>query len=99
MLLAVCLASPLFFAPLWSAGSPERGSAVPALAEALRVDLNTATLEQLCTLPQVGEARAQEILEYRQTHGPFRTVEDVCAVRGISLKIVEEWGGLAYVSE
>lgn len=98
VLLLVCLASPLFFAPLWSAGSPERGAGLPDLADALRVDLNTATLEQLCTLPGIGEVRAAAILEYRQAHGLFSALEDVMMVKGISERIVEGWGDLAYVS-
>lgn len=97
-LLLVCLASPLFFAPLWSAGSPERGAGLPDLTDALRVDLNTATQEQLCSLPGIGEVRAAAILEYRQAHGPFAALEDVLMVKGISERIVEGWGGLAYVS-
>lgn len=48
------------------------------------VNVNTATLEELCTLPQIGEKRAQAILEYREEHGPFSRVEEICEVDGIS---------------
>jgi len=42
-----------------------------------------ATLEQLDALPGVGPVTAQKILDYRQKHGSFRTVNDLDAVPGI----------------
>lgn len=47
------------------------------------VDINTATKEQLDTLPGVGPATADKIIEYRQTNGPFKSIEDLKNVRGI----------------
>jgi competence protein ComEA len=47
------------------------------------VNLNTATLEQLQTLPGVGPVLAQRILDYRDQHGGFRTVADLRKVTGI----------------
>ena len=47
------------------------------------VDLNTATAEQLDTLPGVGPATAAAIIDYRQRHGPFRSIGDLAQVRGI----------------
>ncbi len=47
------------------------------------VDLNTATAEQLDTLPGVGPSTAQSILDYRQQHGRFATVDELLEVRGI----------------
>lgn len=98
VLVIVCGASPLFFAPFSQADPPQPCGQPAALEELLRVDLNTATLEQLCTLPGIGEVRAGAILEFRQAHGGFDCLEEVCAVKGISQKTVDGWNGLAYVS-
>jgi competence protein ComEA len=48
------------------------------------LDLNTATAEQLKQLPAVGPGMANAIVEFREKSGPFRRVEDLLAVRGIT---------------
>lgn len=51
------------------------------------VNINTATLEELETLPSIGEVRAQAIITYRETNGGFRTIDDIKEVSGIGEKI------------
>jgi competence protein ComEA len=47
------------------------------------VNLNSATAEQLDTLPGIGPATAAAIISDRDAHGPFRSVNDLGRVRGI----------------
>lgn len=48
-----------------------------------KVNLNAATLEQLMTLRGIGEARARDIIAYREKHGDFQRIEDIKKVSGI----------------
>jgi competence ComEA-like helix-hairpin-helix protein len=48
------------------------------------LDLNTATADQLAQLPGIGPKTAQSIVNFRKASGPFRRVEDLLAIRGIS---------------
>ena len=55
-----------------------------------KVSLATATAEELDELPGVGPVTAQNILDYRSEHGPFRSVEDLDAVPGIGPARIEQ---------
>ncbi len=48
-----------------------------------RVDLNTAGMAELTALPGIGEAKAERILAYRESHGGFSAAEDIMKVEGI----------------
>ncbi len=48
-----------------------------------RINLNTATKAQLMTLSGIGEIRAEDIIRYREEHGPFEQIEDIMKVSGI----------------
>ena len=63
------------------------------------VDINTAGLEELDTLPGIGPARAQAILDYREEHGPFRYVEELVYVDGIGEGILADLMDLVTVGE
>ena len=55
-----------------------------------KLDLNTATQEELDALPGIGPVKAEAILQYREESGPFRTVEEIMEVEGIGEKTLEQ---------
>ena len=48
-----------------------------------KLDINLATAEELCKLNGIGEKRAADIIEYRETNGNFKKIEDIMKVKGI----------------
>ena len=56
-----------------------------------KVNINTATVEELKTLKGVGEKKAEAIIEYRKKNGSFQTKEDLMKVRGIGKKLFESF--------
>lgn len=63
--------------------SPESRSSNPALPGQQRININTASKEQLESLPGIGPVMAQAILDHRQAHGPFASAEAIQDVDGI----------------
>ena len=75
----------------------EEAEAIPAGATSKevskegKVNINTATVEELKTLKGVGEKKAEAIIEYRKKNGSFKTKEDLMKVRGIGKKLFESF--------
>ncbi len=62
------------------------------------VDINRADLDQLATLPGIGEKIAERINAYREENGPFKSVDDLLNVKGIGPKMLEKIRPLITVS-
>jgi len=68
---------------------PAADPAAPGVASDGRIDLNTADLSALDTLPRIGPAIAQRIIDWREANGPLSSVDDLLSVSGIGPKMVE----------
>lgn len=61
------------------------------------LDINRATADELRLLPNIGSALARRIVDYRQQHGPFSSMQALTAVRGIGARTVSKLEGLVSV--
>jgi len=68
---------------------------LPRFIEVAPVDVNTATADALISLPGIGPALAQRILDFRAANGPFGSIEELAKVSGIGLQTVAGLKGLA----
>ena len=83
--LALAMAALLVSGTAMAAGKP---------APTAKVNLNTASIEQLTTLPGVGPKLAARIVEYRQKSGTFRSTQELINVKGVGEKSfakIEAW--------
>ncbi|MFA7025765.1 MAG: helix-hairpin-helix domain-containing protein, partial [Candidatus Cloacimonadaceae bacterium] len=66
-----------------SARSSKAAKSSPKPAPTAPVNINTASLETLCSLSGIGPVKAQAIIDYRAQHGPFSSPQDLIKVKGI----------------
>ena len=76
-----------FFVCCGTAASPPQKKKAPPASP---LDLNVATVEQLEQLPGIGPATAKAIVQFREKSGPYRRVEDLLAIRGITKRKLEK---------
>ena len=55
----------------------------PSVTSEGKININTASVSELCKLNGIGEKRANDIIEYRENHGGFKKIEDIMKVKGI----------------
>ncbi len=53
-----------------------------------KLDINSATIQQLASLPGIGPKMARRIIQWREENGPFQTVADLKKVKGVGDKIL-----------
>ena len=88
------------FAPAVFLGKPDliavpndehpQNRAQPTRNKPALLNINTASTEELQTLPNIGEATAQRIVDYRTQHGNFTSVDAIQNVKGIGAKTLEK---------
>jgi competence protein ComEA len=73
------------YAPTSSSSAPFQvvSTQGPSSSNADLININTATLEKLDSLPGIGPTTAQKIIDYRAQHGPFQQIEEIMNVSGI----------------
>ena len=72
------------------AASPQPSVRRSAPSDGSRININTATFQELQTVRGIGPTMAQRIIEYRQTSGRFATIDDLTNVKGIGEKTLEK---------
>ena len=88
------------FAPAMFLGKPDliavpndqhsQNRAQPTRNKPALLNINTASTEELQTLPNIGETTAQRIVDYRTQHGDFTSVDALQNVKGIGAKTLEK---------
>ncbi len=81
----------LFLAPCLLEAKPEH---TPG-----KVNINSATLDIITTLPGIGKVTAEKIIKYRDEHGKFKKKEDLITIKGIGQKKFEKIKNLFILSD
>ena len=64
---------------------------------AIKLNINTASVSELTTLPGIGEVKAKAIIEYRVANGGFKSIEEIMEVKGIGEKTFIKIKDMIYV--
>lgn len=94
----VALGLALALAVLTSVGTAAAADK-PAASAPARININTASVEQLTALPGVGARLAGRIVEYRQKQGPFKSTQELLNVKGVGEKNFQKIQGQLSVAD
>ncbi len=81
-LVTVSVVLAAFLMPIGVFGAAQQEGA----AKGKQVNINTATVEQLVTLPKIGPKTAERIIEYRKANGNFKRIQELMKVKGVGEK-------------
>ena len=91
-LMAAGLAALLLMASAPSAAAPAGADSKETKQESVSaVDINSATVEELMSVPGIGQVIAQRIVEFREKNGPYKTVDELLKVQGIGEKSLAKY--------
>lgn len=103
-LIAIAYGALFLIAPIWQVPEAKANYASPstlkmdpsgAVYPESQIDVNTASAEELQSLPGLGPVKAAAIVSYREKYGLFSSLDDLENVQGISARMIESWSGLA----
>ena len=100
LMVAVCAMLPLVKPKQQTAyGIGEPAATAVMAVQDQRINLNTATLEEIMQIPGIGEKTAQAILDFREENGGFSYVEDLLSVSGIGQARLETIKAIVYIGQ
>src|SRR5215510_14819692 len=76
-----------FFGLALSLMAPSAAASISRPQNEERININTASVEELQRLPGVGPALASRVVEHRRKHGPFKRPQDIVIMSGMSAKL------------
>jgi len=76
--------------PIHISKVPEASSPIDATQAGKKININTADIDELQKIPNIGAVLAQRIVDYRDANGPFETVSELTNVEGIGLSRLEQ---------
>ncbi len=67
-----------------------KAKSVKATANHVKININTANVAQLSTLPRIGVKIGNRIINFRKKHGKFKRIEEIMKVKGIGEKVFQK---------